>query len=81
MRELTKRSTTWKLPAGDYKILFPPHNVIGAKELFFAIETDDIEFLAKWIRPWTDISTWEISPIMDTVEFLALFGVRIPSVD
>jgi hypothetical protein len=71
VREVTERFKKWK-PVGEFKTLFPIHTVIGARKAFTITEGSDVETMAKNISPWTDICKYEICPIMDSRELVAL---------
>jgi hypothetical protein len=70
-QKVTERFMKWK-PVGDVKFLFPIHTIIGANKAFCVTEGVDPEQIARNIQPWTDICTFDISPIMDSREILAL---------
>ena len=72
-KEVTERFREWK-PVGDVKFLYPIHTLIGARKAFAVTEGTDIETMAKNIQPWTDVCKYEISPIMDTRELMALLA-------
>ena len=69
--EVTERFKKWK-PVGDVKFLFPIHTVIGENRAFSISDVSDVETLARNIQPWTDICTFDIAPIMDSSELVAL---------
>ncbi|MFB0558320.1 MAG: DUF3303 domain-containing protein [Candidatus Bathyarchaeia archaeon] len=70
-KEVSERFMKWK-PVGEVKFLFPIHTLIGARKAFTVTEGTDIETMAKNIQPWTDVCKYEISPIMDSRELMAL---------
>lgn len=70
-QEVSERFKKWK-PVGEIKFLFPIHTIIGANKAFTITEGADIETMAKNIQPWTDICTYKISPIIDSIELMAL---------
>ena len=72
-REVTKRFRNWK-PKGDAKFYFPIHTIMGERKAFCVVEVDNIETLARNLSDWTDICTYDISPIMDSIEFLKLLA-------
>jgi len=69
--EVTKRFSTWK-PKGELKFYFPIHTVVGENRAFCVIEVDNIETLARNLADFTDICTFDISPIIDSVEYIKL---------
>lgn len=70
---VTERFMKWK-PVGDVKFHFPIHTMIGVRKAFTVTEGVDIETMAKNIQPWTDICKYEIYPIMDSRELVALLA-------
>jgi len=72
-KEVTERFRKWK-PVGDVKFLFPIHTVIGARKAFSITEGTDIETMVKNVSPWTDICKYEIVPIIDSRELVAIMA-------
>ena len=70
-KEVTERFTKWK-PVGDMKFLFPIHTIIGANKVFTIIESDSAELMYKNTATWADLGVFEIYPIMDSREAVAL---------
>jgi len=70
-KEVTERFKKWK-PIGDVKFYFPIHTILGANKAFTVLEVDDAEKMAINLRAWSDICTYEILPIMDSRELVAL---------
>ena len=69
-QKVTERFMEWK-PVGDPKFLFPIHTVIGQNWAFCIVEQTDIVNMVKNVQPWTDVCTFEITPIMDSRELVA----------
>ncbi|UCH57983.1 MAG: DUF3303 family protein [Candidatus Bathyarchaeota archaeon] len=72
-KEVSARFREWQ-PVGDVKFLFPIHTLIGARKAFAVTEGTDIETMAKNVQPWTDVCKYEISPIIDSRELMALLA-------
>lgn len=70
-KEVSERFSKWK-PKGDVKFYFPIHTILGANKAFSVIEVDDIETMARNLRDWADICTYDIRPIMDSRELMSL---------
>jgi len=66
-KEVAERFAKWK-PAADTKFLFPIHSIIGANAAFTVVEGSDTEQMVRNVDPWSDICTYEISPIIDSRE-------------
>jgi hypothetical protein len=45
---------------------------MGENRAFTVIEVDDIKTLAMNLRDWTDLCTYDISPIMDSREYISM---------
>jgi hypothetical protein len=61
-----------KEPATKIKFVYPLHVIVGANTGFAVVEEDSIENMAKTAEAWTDLMTFEISPIMDAREVAKL---------
>lgn len=70
-KEVTERFRKWT-PIGDVKFYFPIHTILGANKAFTIVEVDDVETMARNLRAWADICTYDISPIMDSRELVSL---------
>ena len=70
-KEVTERFKKWT-PIGDVKFHFPIHTILGANKAFTVVEVDDVETMARNLRGWGDICTYDIRPIMDSRELVAL---------
>ena len=70
-KEVTERFRKWK-PKGDVKFYFPIHTIMGENRAFTVIEVDDVKTLAVNLRDWTDLCTYDISPIMDSREYISM---------
>jgi hypothetical protein len=66
-KEVTERFAKWK-PAENTKFLFPVHSIVGENTAFTITEGTDIEQIVRNVETWTDICTFEISPIIDSRE-------------
>ena len=69
-QKVMDRFMKWK-PVGDPKIIFPIHTAIGQNWAFCVVDQPDIVNMVKNVQPWTDICTFEITPIMDSRELVA----------
>ena len=70
-KAVTERFKQWK-PVGDMKFLFPLHTIIGANKVFTIVESDSAELMYKNTATWADLCVFEIYPIMDSREAVAL---------
>ena len=70
-KEVTERFKKWK-PVGDMKFLFPIHTIIGANKVFTIVESNSVELMYKNTASWTDVCVFEVYPIIDTRESMAL---------
>jgi hypothetical protein len=70
-KAVRERFEKWK-PAEGTKFLFPVHSILGQNSAFTITEGDSIEQIVKNVDPWTDICTFEISPIIDSRELAKL---------
>ena len=70
-KEVTERFKKWK-PIGNVKFYFPIHTILGANKAFAVVEVDDAETMARNLRTWSDICTYDIRPIMDSRELVSL---------
>jgi hypothetical protein len=70
-KAVSDRFKDWK-PKGDVKFHFPIHTILGENKAFSVVELDNIETMARNLRDWTDICTYDISPIMDSREYISL---------
>lgn len=66
-KEVTTRFSKWK-QKGKWKILYPISTMVGRNKAFMVSENDDIAEVQKDLAHWTDICTYDIIPIMDSVE-------------
>ena len=73
--EVAERFAKWK-PVGDVKFLFPIHTIIGANTAFTIIDGSETEEMVRNIEPWTDICTYEISPIIDARDLAKIRGTQ-----
>jgi hypothetical protein len=69
--EVTKRFIQWK-QKGKYKNLYPVSTMIGRNKSFQIVEADDMAEAQKDVAQWNDLCTFEIIPIMDSREAVAV---------
>jgi hypothetical protein len=70
-KEVTDRFKKWK-QVGKYKILYPISTIIGRNEAFTIVECDDVLEAQNDIQHWTDICVYDIAPIEDSRQVVAL---------
>ena len=70
-KEVTERFIQWK-PKGKYENLYPISTMIGRNKAFMVSEADDIAEFQKDAAQWTDLCTFELIPIMDSRESVAV---------
>lgn len=70
-KEVSERFKAWK-PVGKVTMHYPIHTVVGSRKAFAVVEVDDITVLARNLRQWTDICKYDISPIMNSRDLVAL---------
>ena len=70
-REVAKRYMEWK-DQGNYKVLYPDSTMVGRNKAFNITEADDLAEVQKDLSKWTDLCTFEIIPIMDSREAVAV---------
>lgn len=66
-KEVTTRYSKWK-QKGNWKTLYPISSMVGRNKAFMVTEGDDILEIQKDLSPWTDICTYDIIPIMNSVD-------------
>jgi len=70
-KEVTERFMKWK-SRGKYKTLYPVSTMVGMNKAFQIVECDDIAEAQKDLAQWTDLCTFQIIPIMDSSEAVAV---------
>jgi len=70
-KEVTERFMKWK-SRGKYKTLYPVSTMVGMNKAFQIVECDDIAEAQKDVAQWTDLCTFQIIPIMDSSEAVAV---------
>ena len=71
-REVSRRFVEeWKPPEG-IEFLYPIHTLIGKNMSFAVIECDKSDYLQKIMSKWSDICTFETTPIIDSREAVNL---------
>ena len=61
-------SETGGLPPSGVRMVGRWHSAGGLKGFTIA-ETDDAEALARWTQQWTDLLTFEVTPVIDDEQF------------
>lgn len=41
---------------------------------FFLAETDDVGALARWLQDWTDLLSFEVTPVLTDAQFREVIG-------
>jgi hypothetical protein len=70
-KEVTDRFTKWK-GKGKYKVLYPISTMIGMNKAFMVADVDDIAEMQKDVAHWSDLCTFNLIPIMDSREAVAV---------
>ena len=66
-KEVTTRFSKWK-QKGKWKTLYPISTMVGRNKAFMVSENDDIAEVQKDIAHWADICTFDLIPIMDSID-------------
>ncbi|MHA1955545.1 MAG: DUF3303 domain-containing protein [Candidatus Thorarchaeota archaeon] len=60
--KLLKLLDEWK-PPDEWKILFPPHSVVGGHRGMGVIEVDNVEIIQDGLRVFLDYADYVVTPI------------------